>query len=110
MNVSFGAKIPQSRIQLARDINNTELPVGEYLKERLPEIKPALEKVAELYKANVTLAQKGDLLMVNSGPITSYVDMANMKKGSELYDGIVNNIKANSEAGKGLDNAKTFLA
>ncbi len=94
--VGFGAKIPVSRIKLARDLNNSELPVDNYVREMLKEHGAKIEKVANYVGRDVVLAQKGKLLLANSGPRTSVIDMRKLRNGKELIDGIINNIKINA--------------
>ena len=84
--VGFGAKLPVSRIKLARDVNNKELPVDNYVREML----------ANYVGRDVVLAQKGNLLLANSGAKTSVIDMSKMKNGQELINGITNNLKINA--------------
>ena len=45
--VGFGAKLPVSRIKLARDVNNKELPVDNYVREMLANHSAEIEKVAD---------------------------------------------------------------
>ncbi len=94
--VSFGAKMPVSRIKMARSINNTELPVNNYVKEMLEQHGGEIEKVANFVGRDVVLAQRGNLLLANSGARTSVIDMSKMKNGKELIDGIINNLKINA--------------
>lgn len=95
-STSFGAKLPVSRIKMARSIANKELPVDNYVKEMLEQHGSKIEKVADYFGRDVVLAQKGKSLLVNSGVKTSVIDMKNMKKGEDLIDGIINNIKINA--------------
>ena len=94
--VGFGAKLPVSRIKLARDINNKELPVDDYVREMLAEHAAEIDKVADYLGRDVVLAQRGNLLLANSGAKTSVIDMSKMKNGQELVDGIKNNLKNNA--------------
>lgn len=93
---AFRAKLPLSRIKFAKDINNKELPVDNYVREMLIEQGNEIEKVADFLGKDVVLAQRGKLLLANSGPRTSVIDMRNMKNGQELIDGITNNLKINA--------------
>lgn len=94
--VGFGKKLPVSRIKMARNINNVELPVDNYVKEMLLEHGDKIEKLANYLDRDVVLAQRGNLLLANSGVRTSAVDMSKMKNGQELIDGIINNLKINA--------------
>lgn len=66
-SVSFGAKMPVSRIKMARNINNSELPVDNYVKEMLEQHGGEIEKLASYLGRDVVLAQRGNLLLANSG-------------------------------------------
>lgn len=94
-STSFGAKLPISRIKMARNANNESL-VGSYVKEMLEQHGSKIEKVADHVGRDVVLAQRGDLLLVNSGVKTSAINMKKMEKGEELIDGIINNLKINA--------------
>ena len=94
--VGFGAKLPVSRIKLARDISNKELPVDNYEREMLANYGSEIEKLADFVGRDVVLAQRGNLLLANSGAKTSVIDMSKMKNGQELVDGIKNNLKINA--------------
>lgn len=129
--VGFGAKMPVSRIKIVENLKRNENEfAGNYLTELLQmkdkttniPFKDMISKIAELYKTTVTLFQTnpnfekefGDnFLLMNAGPITSKINLSQLKeKGEEVIDAIINNIKANGEvtAGKGVDKVKkTFL-
>lgn len=94
--VGFGAKLPLSRIKLARNVNNQELPVDDYVKTMLSEHGDKVEKVANYLGRDVVLAQKGNLLLANSGAKTTAIDMSKMEKGEDLIDGIIHNLKINA--------------
>ena len=99
MNVSsvgFGAKFPVSRIKFAKDINNKELPVDNYVKEMLAEHGNEIEKVADFVGRDVVLAQRGKLLLANSGPKTTVIDMREMHNGRDLINGITDNLRINA--------------
>lgn len=55
-----------------------------------------IEKLADFVGRDVVLAQRGNLLLANSGAKTSVIDMSKMKNGQELVDGIKNNLKINA--------------
>lgn len=95
-STTFGAKLPVSRIKMARNINNVELPVDNYVREMLEQNGSKIEKVANYVNRDVVLAQKGNLLLANSGAKTSVIDMSKMEKGDELIDGIIHNLKINA--------------
>lgn len=94
--ISFGARMPVSRIKLARNVNNQELPVDNYVKEMLSTHSAELEKVANFFDRDVVLAQRANLLLVNSGAKTSVIDMSKMQNGNELIDGIKTNLAQNN--------------
>ena len=95
-SIGFGSKIPVSRIKFARDINNKEFPIDNYVKEMLSEYGQEIETVAKQVGKDVVLAQKGNLLIANSGVKTSVVDMNKMKSGRDLVNGITHNLKINA--------------
>lgn len=95
-STSFGAKLPVSRIKLARSVSNKELPVDNYVREMLDQHGSKIEKVADYLGRDVLLAQKGNLLLVNSGVKTSAINMKKMEKGEDLIDGIIHNLKINA--------------
>lgn len=94
--VGFGNKVPVSRIKMARTVGNTELPVDNYVKEMLKKRGPEIEKLANVWGRDVVLAQRGKLLLVNSGAKTSAIDMSKMSHGDELIEGIKTNIILNA--------------
>jgi len=94
--VGFGAKLPVSRIKMARNSNNVELLVDNYVREMLSEHGAVIEKYASSLGKDVVLAQRGNLLLANSGVRTSAIDMSKMKNGQELIDGIINNLRINA--------------
>ena len=103
--VGFGAKLPdpnashgtkESGYFAPRDINNKELPVDNYVREMLANYGSEIEKLADFVGRDVVLAQRGNLLLANSGAKTSVIDMSKMKNGQELVDGIKNNLKINA--------------
>lgn len=99
MNINataFSAKMPVSRIKMARNINNVELPVNNYVREMLDQHGSEIEKVANFVGKDVVLAQRGNLLLANSGARTSFIDMSKMKNGQELIDMIKNNLTINA--------------
>lgn len=96
-NTAFGAKLPVSRIKMARTVGNTELPVSNYVKEMLEQHGGEIEKYANFVGRDVVLAQRGSLLLANSGAKTSVIDMGKMENGKELIDGIIENLRINSK-------------
>lgn len=93
--IGFGAKMPISRIKMAKSVNNTELPVNNYVREMLEQHGAEIEKAASYFDRDVILAQRGNLLLANSGVKTSVIDMSKMKNGMELIEGIKNNLMVN---------------
>ncbi len=85
--------------------------VDGYVEAMLDSYNAKLENLASLYDRNIKLAQKDKTVLVNSGMITSKIDLKKLTHANDFYKGIVDNVKANSEAGtKGLDKAFTRLA
>lgn len=99
-NAMFGAEKP--RINWARDINNIEYPVSKTLKNRIDTFVPRLEAKAKKVKAEVTLAQNGDSLLINAGPRTTSVEDVSKKTDKNLYYEILDNIEANHLLKKGI--------
>lgn len=95
-NTAFTAKMPVSRIKLARNLNNQELPVDDYVKEMLIQHGSKIERVADYLGRDVVLAQRGNLLLANSGARTTVVDMSKMNRGDELINGIIHNLHINA--------------
>ncbi len=103
-NTAFTAKVPVSRIKLARNINNAELPVDNYVIEMLEQHGSKIEKVADYLGRDVVITQrKGkvagkpfNVVYANSGARTTRIDLNAMKDGKELIDGIINNLKINA--------------
>ena len=93
--VGFGAKLPVSRIKYATNIHNRELPVDNYVKEMLANYGSEIEKLANYLGKDVVIAQKGNLLLANSGPRTTVIDMRKMEHGRDLINGITHNLKIN---------------
>ena len=80
--------------------------VDEYVQSMLDTYNAQLENQANLYRRNINLAQRDKALFVNSGTITSKIDLKNLSHAGDFYKGIVDNLKANSDAGtKGLEKA-----
>lgn len=84
MNITFEAAKP--RVNWARNINNTEYPVSEKLKAKIASAKDALEILAKEEKTNITIAQKGDLLLINSRATTSVVDHTKLEDDFDVYE------------------------
>lgn len=105
-NTMFGAAKP--RVNWARNVNNVEYPVSKELKDRINTIMPALEAEAKNAKTNVTLAQKGDSLLINAGPLTSIVEDVSKKTDEYLDYKIADNIDMNKYIKKRVS-LKKFL-
>ncbi len=95
-NTAFTAKMQLPRIKMARNINNVELPVDNYVKEMLEQHGAKIEKAAEFVGKDVVLAQRGKTLLVNSGAKTTAIDMREMNKGEDLVTGIIHNLHINA--------------
>ncbi len=99
-NKAFKAKDQESRIIV-------EGNVDDYVQSMLDKYNQAIENNAEAYKTNVKIAQKKykhpnsekeiNALYVNSGVITSRLDINEMMQARTFYDVILKNIRSNSE-------------
>lgn len=101
MNITFEAAKP--RVNWARNINNIEYTVDKTLKNKIETIKPELEAEAKKRKTNITLAQKEELLLVNSGAITTTIEEVKSKSSHDLYNSILDNVYKNEKASKGIE-------
>lgn len=71
--------------------------VGEldgYASEMIRELAPKIYKWTDYNP--ITLAQKGDLLLVNSGAKTSFLNLKKIEKPSEIEETIWKNVRENS--------------
>lgn len=107
MNISansFGANLTASRIKVVGKVDG-------YVEEMLNRGNQIINDAANLHKRDVTIAQRGDVLMVNSGVITSMFNMKDMKSGRDFFLNTISNIRANSIVPKqGLNKAFNTLA
>lgn len=91
---TFKAKIPNSRIKVANKVD-------DYVEYMLNKYGSVIENNAQAYDTVVKIAQRKDnkvnALYVNSGAITSRIDMNGLNHARDFYRGIVDNIRANSE-------------
>ncbi len=86
-------------------------PVDGYVEEMLNRYGRDIANIAKGYKTTVTVAQKDKALYVNSGNITSRLDMSKMEKASDFLRVFFNNIRGNSEAAnKGLQKGFEIIA
>ena len=72
--------------------------VGEldgYASEMIRELAPKIYKLTDYNP--ITIAQKGDLLLVNSGARTGYVNLKKMESPREIMNTIVENVHANAK-------------
>ena len=91
-NLNFQAKapkIPEARVKVVGKVNG-------YVEQMLNEGNAKLENVANFYNTNVRIAQKGDTVLINAGPKTSFFDYKAMAKSEDFYKNIVDNIRENS--------------
>ena len=54
-----------------------------------------LEEFAKRSNTTINLAQKGDLLLINSGQITSHLNLKKMDRSEDFYQKIYQNVKDN---------------
>ncbi|MBQ7764791.1 hypothetical protein IJ384_05440 [bacterium] len=91
-NQSFQAKKiptePMTRI-------NTVGKVNGYVEEMLCSGNAKLQDFALGCNVNTRIAQKGDSLIVNSGPVTDVFNMKKMASGDEFYLNIMRNMEKN---------------
>lgn len=93
-NAMFCAAKP--RVNWARNINNREYPVNTELKNKINSVKSKLEAEAKKVNANVTLAQRGDSLFINSGALTTRIENTSEKTSDSLRQAILDNIGMNN--------------
>ncbi len=83
--------LPESKVKIVGKVDG-------YVEQMLRESSFDFDILAEAYKVkDVKIAQKDNLLLVNSGVKTTFFDLKKMKHGSEFDDNIVNNIRENGE-------------
>ena len=83
--------LPESKVKIVGKVDG-------YVEQMLRESSLDFDVLAEAYKVkDVKIAQKDNLLLVNSGVKTTFFNLNKMKHGSELDDNIVNNIRENGE-------------
>ena len=85
--------------------------------KRLSELWPKIEKLAETNDTTVKVAQRKmpdkniNVLLINSGNITSRLDLNKMERGADFYNAFFNNIRGNSQAKeKGLKEGFNYIA
>lgn len=86
-------KLPPERVKVVGKVNG-------YIEQMLNDGSAKLENIANIHKTDVRIAQKGDLVLVNSGPKTTYFDYKAMSKSDDFYQNIINNIRENSNIKK----------
>ena len=90
-NNTFGAKFPGHKAEIK--------VIGEldgYAEQMINATSNAILHQADVYsRDSVKFAQKGDKLLINSGTITSVV---NMKKDNNIFRKIISNLQANETA------------
>ena len=76
--------------------------LGDYTNEVIKPYAYELQALANSYKATIRLQEKGNLFMVNSGPITSVLDYTKMDKtkDADLMGLVYDNIKINAKLKK----------
>ena len=92
-NQLFQGKMPKeplSRIKIIGDVNG-------YIEQRIADGSNLIGNTAKLYNKEVKLAQKGDLLLINSGTKTTAFNWKQIENPKELYDSIINNIRENGK-------------
>ena len=81
-------------LQMATERFNIVGELNGYASEMIRELSPKIYKLTEYNP--ITIAQKGDLLMCNSGARTSVLNLKEMEKASEIMDMIVENVHKNA--------------
>lgn len=101
-NVNFGMKAPVSRIKIVKAFDKTGLPAdNEYLKQMVESNGREIEQLANFVGRDVILAQRGNLVLVNSGLKTDAIDLNRMNNGKELIEEIKSNLKKNDSISRG---------
>ena len=85
-------KIPS--IQMAVDRFRIVGELDGYTSEMIRELAPRIYKLTDYNP--ITIAQKGDLFMCNSGAKTSVLNLKKMESPKEIMDMITDNVKANA--------------
>lgn len=88
---SFKARKPEIKI-----INQ----VDDYVQEILNKYNAPLENHAKMYGKDIKIAQKENSVFINSGVITSSINLRKMSHARDFYRGIVDNLRVNSEIEK----------
>ena len=87
--MSFMAKAPTSGIKQVGELST-------YSREMLNRCYGEVENLAKNFNKQVKIAQSGDVLLVNSGSVTSTFNPEKLANPSRDFgQGIMNNIKAN---------------
>lgn len=90
-NQAFQAKMPkiEPRVKVVGKVNG-------YIEQMLNEGNALIENSAKLNQATVRIAQKGDQVLINAGPKTSFFDYKAMSNSKDFYENILKNIRENS--------------
>lgn len=109
-NPPFGRKA-EFGLKFARDLSNAEYPMEAKLKGNLEKMKRKIAEELPL-KSDITVAQRGKDLLINSGELTSYVKNAKAMDAEALYEAIEANVNINNRTCKELkprlENLKEF--
>jgi len=84
-----------------------------YINDMISKHFKDIHAAAKSHNTVLTLAQKGeDILLINSGALTSTLDVSKMEKAKQFVDKIIGNIRANSviRSGEGMEKALSLLA
>ncbi len=99
-NLQFGRKA-EFGLKFARNLSNAEYPMEAKLKGNLEKMKKKISEELPL-KSNITVAQRGKDLLINSGELTSYVKNAKAMDAETLYEAIEANVNINNRIYKEL--------
>lgn len=85
--------------------------VNNYVSERLNTEIERISNYAKLHNVKVNLAQKGDdLMLINSGAVTSSLRFSKMESGRDFLRSIIDNIRLNSQIKDGKRFSKDIIA
>ena len=109
MNIHF-TKAPQ---QLSKMILRPEGKISTEVEQLIEKVRPSVEPIAKKNNAQVRYSQKtspdGDVLLINSGAITSKVDLKTKKNINDVVEAIDSNIMINKQVAEGKLNLQDGL-
>jgi hypothetical protein len=85
---------PLNPVKMAVDRFNIVGKLDDYASEMIRELAPSIYKLTDYNP--ITIAQKGDLLMVNSGVKTSVLNLKQMESHNDIMKMITKNVHENA--------------